>query len=52
MLLVPVRDAEAAAEALKGAGLEVVFVGGKKVVNLDNGSKVIIVRDPTISSWS
>jgi catechol 2,3-dioxygenase-like lactoylglutathione lyase family enzyme len=45
MLLVPVRDAAAAAEALKGAGLEIVSAGGK-VVTHDNGSKVIIVRDP------
>jgi hypothetical protein len=45
MLLVPVRDAEAAAAALKAAGCDVISAGGK-VVNLDNGSKVIIVRDP------
>jgi catechol 2,3-dioxygenase-like lactoylglutathione lyase family enzyme len=45
MLLVPVRDVEAAAAALKGAGLEVISAGGK-IVTHDNGSRVIIVRDP------
>jgi catechol 2,3-dioxygenase-like lactoylglutathione lyase family enzyme len=45
MLLVPVRDAEGTAAALKGAGLDVISAGGK-VVTHDNGSKVIIVRDP------
>ncbi|HEX4999429.1 MAG TPA: VOC family protein [Terriglobia bacterium] len=45
MLLLPVRDAEAAAAALKEGGLEVISAGGK-VVTHDNGSRVIIVRDP------
>jgi hypothetical protein len=45
MLLVPVRDVEAAAQALKNAGLEIITAGGKAVTH-DSGSKVIIVRDP------
>jgi len=45
MLLMPVRDVEAAAKALAGVGAEVITADGKVAIH-DNGSKVIIVRDP------
>jgi predicted enzyme related to lactoylglutathione lyase len=45
MLLMPVRDVEAVAEAIKSAGGEMISAGGKTVTH-PNGSSVIIVRDP------
>jgi len=45
MLLMPVRDVEATAKALAGSGAEVITADGKVAIH-DNGSKVIIVRDP------
>jgi predicted enzyme related to lactoylglutathione lyase len=45
MLLMPVREAEATAKALAAAGSEVISANGKIAIH-DNGSKVIIVRDP------
>jgi predicted enzyme related to lactoylglutathione lyase len=45
MILLTVRDAQAAADAFKRAGLDIISAEGK-VVNLDNGSRVVIVRDP------
>lgn len=45
MLLMPVQDVQAAADALTRAGLQMVTTDGK-IVEHPSGSKVLIVRDP------
>jgi hypothetical protein len=40
-----VRDTPAATQALAAAGWEVIFAGGKPVIQA-NGARFVIVRDP------